>query len=54
MATLRDWLPLISTITAALIAGIFAVYQLGRTQAAQRELGRESSKRHARKLNCRR
>jgi hypothetical protein len=41
MTTLKDWLPFIGTIAAALIAGIFAVYQLSKSHVAQRELERE-------------
>ena len=38
---LKDWLTFFGTITAALIAGLFAVYQLHRSTAAQRALERE-------------
>lgn len=41
MTSLKDWLPFIGTIAAAVIAGTFAVYQLRRSQAAQRELEHE-------------
>jgi hypothetical protein len=35
---LKEWLPFAATVTAALIAGLFAVYQLRRSTAAQRAL----------------
>lgn len=38
---LKDLLPLMGTIGAALVAGTFAVYQLRRSIAAQRALERE-------------
>ncbi|MCP4337578.1 MAG: hypothetical protein GY799_01525 [Desulfobulbaceae bacterium] len=38
---LKDWLTFAGTVTAALIAGIFAIYQLRRSTSAQRALERE-------------
>ena len=38
---LKDWLPIAGTISAALIAGLFAIYQLRRSTTAQRALERE-------------
>lgn len=38
---LKEWLAFAGTVTAALIAGIFAIYQLRRSTSAQRALERE-------------
>jgi hypothetical protein len=40
-SALKDWLPVAGTVAAAVIAGLFGVYQLRRSTSAQRALERE-------------